>query len=88
MPLKRCKKDGVSGWKFGESGACYVGKDAKKKAIKQGVKMLGPEKFKQEMEKSKSEVELTQAEINEALAEYNEELPADKRWLKLLKDNL
>ena len=37
MPLKRCTKDGKSGWKYGDEGACYTGPDAKKKAIKQGL---------------------------------------------------
>jgi len=36
MPLMRCTNNGVSGWKFGESGKCYTGPDAKKKAAKQG----------------------------------------------------
>lgn len=36
MPLMRCGKDG-QGWKYGENGKCYIGKDAKKKAIKQGL---------------------------------------------------
>lgn len=38
MPLKRCGADG-SGWKFGDSGKCYTGPDAKAKAIAQGVAM-------------------------------------------------
>jgi hypothetical protein len=36
MPVMRCKKDGKSGWKFGKSGKCFTGKDAKKKAAEQG----------------------------------------------------
>jgi hypothetical protein len=36
VPLMRCTKDGKQGWKFGESGHCYTGKDAKKKAAQQG----------------------------------------------------
>lgn len=32
MPLKRCK----NGWKWGDSGTCYTGKDARRKALKQG----------------------------------------------------
>lgn len=36
MPLKRCSKDGESGWQYGD-GACYTGPDAKKKAVKQGL---------------------------------------------------
>lgn len=36
MPLKRCQKKGKKGWKWGDSGFCYTGKDAKEKAAKQG----------------------------------------------------
>lgn len=32
----KCGK-GKKGWKFGKSGKCYTGKDAKEKAKKQGV---------------------------------------------------
>lgn len=35
MPFMRCTKDGKSGWKWGEHGHCYTGKDAKKKADEQ-----------------------------------------------------
>lgn len=24
MPITRCSKDGKPGWKWGESGACYI----------------------------------------------------------------
>ena len=34
MPLKKCTKDGKSGWQYG-SGTCYVGSDAKKRALRQ-----------------------------------------------------
>lgn len=44
MPLQRCRKNGVSGWKWGNSGACYVGSGAKKKAIKQGI-AIEPNRF-------------------------------------------
>ncbi len=47
MPLKRCTENGKSGWKWGNSGKCYTGKDAKKKAIKQGIAIEGPDKFKE-----------------------------------------
>lgn len=36
MPIMKCNKDGKSGYKYGESGHCYTGPDAKKKAAKQG----------------------------------------------------
>ena len=37
MPIMRCEKDGVKGWKYGESGTCYIGPDAKKKAEEQAA---------------------------------------------------
>lgn len=45
MPLKRCRKDGKPGWKWGDSGTCYPytpgdsasEKRARKKARAQGV---------------------------------------------------
>lgn len=62
MPLKKCGSDGKSGWKWGDSGKCYTGPDGKKKAIKQGVAIEGPEKFSQKA--SNKEFELTQAEYD------------------------
>lgn len=37
MPLKQCQIGGKSGWKWGDSGKCYTGPDAKKKAIAQAI---------------------------------------------------
>lgn len=37
MPLKRCTKNGKAGWKAGDSGTCYIHKDAKQAAQKQYV---------------------------------------------------
>lgn len=39
MPLKKCVVDGKSGWKYGDNGHCYPGKNGKKEAIKQWVAM-------------------------------------------------
>lgn len=36
MPAKPCQKNGKKGWKWGNSGFCYTGVDAKQKAIEQG----------------------------------------------------
>lgn len=36
MPIMRCVINGQVGYKFGVSGKCYVGKDAKEKAEQQG----------------------------------------------------
>lgn len=71
MPLKRCSDSGKPGWKWGDRGKCYTykkgdpssEKKAKKKAIKQGVAIEGPDKFKtkatqDEMELSQEKMEL------------------------------
>lgn len=47
MPLQKCSNDDKSGYKWGSSGQCYTGPDAKKKALKQGIAIEGPEKFTQ-----------------------------------------
>ncbi len=47
MPLKRCQSDGKPGYKWGDAGKCYTytpgddvaRKQAKQKAIKQGIAM-------------------------------------------------
>ena len=61
MPLKRCSDNGKSGWKWGDQGKCYTGKEGKNQAIKQGISIEGPEKFaeimKKESEKVKSDIE-------------------------------
>jgi hypothetical protein len=36
MPVMRCTSKGKKGWKYGKSGKCYTGSDAKSKAEKQG----------------------------------------------------
>lgn len=36
MPLQKCTDNGKSGYKWGDSGHCYTGPGAKKKALKQG----------------------------------------------------
>jgi hypothetical protein len=45
MPVQQCTSDGKSGYRWGEKGKCYTGPGAKKKAIKQGIKIEGPKKF-------------------------------------------
>ncbi len=37
MPIKECQINGESGYKWGDQGKCYVGEDAKQKAINQGI---------------------------------------------------
>lgn len=37
MPVQPCEDDGEHGYRWGQSGKCFVGKNAQKKALKQGV---------------------------------------------------
>jgi len=39
MPIKKCSTKGKKGKKYGERGKCYVGKDARARAAKQGRAM-------------------------------------------------
>ena len=71
MPLKSCNVDGKAGYQWGEQGKCYTGPGAKKKALRQGVAIEGPEKFAQYM-KSKGE-ELSEGEIKEIVAFMHDE---------------
>lgn len=66
MPLNKCSKDGKSGYKWGNQGHCYTGKNGKRQAIKQGIAIEGPEKFKQIMQSGKGE-EFALAEIVDLL---------------------
>ena len=36
MPIQKCQRNKKKGWKFGKSGKCYTGKNAKEKAKRQG----------------------------------------------------
>lgn len=57
MPLKQCtNKEGVKGFSWG-NGGCIVGKDAKKKSLKQGMKIEGIKKFSQIMKSESSALE-------------------------------
>ena len=37
MPVKSCTINGKKGYKWGNSGKCYTGPGAKKKALRQGA---------------------------------------------------
>lgn len=37
MPIKECQIGGVKGYKWGDEGTCYTGRDAKQKAIRQAI---------------------------------------------------
>lgn len=55
MPLKKCQNNGKDGWKWGDQGTCYTGKEGKNQAIKQGVAIEGPEKFAKIMREEAAE---------------------------------
>ena len=57
MPLKKCTTDNKNGYKWGNEGTCYPGPEGKKKAIKQGLAIEGPEKFSQKALEEQDEVE-------------------------------
>lgn len=57
MPLMTCEVNGSSGWKWGNSGHCYVGGlEAKKKAIKQGLAEGGGKLEKSDFDLVASEI--------------------------------
>lgn len=37
MPVQPCQEDGEHGYRWGQSGKCYTGKNAQRKALQQGV---------------------------------------------------
>ena len=39
MPLMQCTSNGQSGWKYGPSGHCYTGPNAKQQAANQAAAM-------------------------------------------------
>ena len=57
MPLKQCTTDNKNGYQWGNEGTCYPGPEGKKKAIKQGLAIEGPEKFSQKALEERDEVE-------------------------------
>ena len=62
MPLKRCSENSKSGWKWGDSGKCFIGPDGKKKAIKQGIAIEGPKKFSEMASEHEWEIEESEIE--------------------------
>jgi len=63
MPITKCTNNGASGFKWGQSGHCYTGPGAKKKAIKQGY-AEDPEHFSEEMGSSAELQSIVAAELN------------------------
>lgn len=71
MPLERCSKDGKAGIRWGKTGACYTGKDGKKKALKQGVAI--------ELNRQKRG---EPSEFEKAAKAYLQELVSRKEWVE------
>lgn len=46
MPIKRCQHSGMKGYKFGDKGKCYTGKENKDKALKQSRAIKASQKKK------------------------------------------
>lgn len=48
MPIQRCYKNSLAGWRWGKKGRCYVGPGARVKALKQAraIKARGGNKKK------------------------------------------
>lgn len=62
MPLQQCENNG---WQWGNSGKCYTGPDARKKALKQGAVI--------EIQKHAKGEDVNFDEINElSVEEFNE----------------
>lgn len=81
MPLKKCSSNNKSGWKWGDKGHCYTGKDAKKKALKQGY-VIDPQHFKEEITKSN----ISKDEILDLLNNEKELEPREIEALMLAAD--
>lgn len=45
MPIQKCTLEGIDGYQWGDQGKCYVGPDAKDKAIAQGIAIGESEKL-------------------------------------------
>lgn len=75
MPLKRCQESGKPGWKWGNEGKCYTytkgnpdsEKRAKKKAIKQGIAIEGPDKFKDKSSQEEKAIAKEKFELRDYL---------------------
>lgn len=81
MPLKKCSSNNRSGWKWGDKGHCYTGKDAKKKAIRQGY-AIDPKHFKEEITKSN----ISKKEILDILNNEKDLIPNEIEALMLAAD--
>ncbi|MFH1566420.1 MAG: hypothetical protein ABIL09_00355 [Gemmatimonadota bacterium] len=79
-----CESEGESGWKFGESGTCYTGTDAKERAIAQGIAMgeIDAEKLDEAVKAAKEDRAATaaaQAEAPEGVSVVSVKLSDERR---------
>jgi len=61
-----CERNGVSGWKHGDNGICFIGTDAKQRALKSSAKIkskLWRVKSKKKRAKERKENRLKKHEI-------------------------
>lgn len=61
MPIMKCMSEGKPGYKYGDSGHCYTGEDAKEMAMKQGKAI--------EMSKHRAKAEEILAKLKEYQAD-------------------
>lgn len=94
MPIKHCKKDGKSGFKWGNSAKCwtYTAGDkasmmaAKKACIRQAIAIAGPQKFKEEVSHNSSLTAQESDEIYELLGNWPETIEDYKELIKLKEE--
>lgn len=67
MPLRKCTNNGKSGYQWGDEGKCFTGPNAKKKAIRQGIAIEGPDKFRQKASAQEFE---TDEDVIKAVSDY------------------
>lgn len=81
MPLQRCGEGG-KGWRWGDSGKCYTGPGAKKKAIKQGLAIEGPDKFASKATNEEVDILLSDTEISLGIRTHISLVRGGQSWGK------
>lgn len=82
MEILECEKNGVSGWKCGEDGECYIGLEAKQKAFRMQKKIKAAEFKETPAELPKNLIDM--AKEDEEVVEEIEEV-CELRKVKKLK---
>jgi len=76
MPVKKCQRNGVAGWKWGDAGKCFIGSGAKARALAVG-RAIAAQRNKHDSEEAWSSqgdfeeliVKLSDEAVNAALVE-------------------